>query len=59
MVYGMARHGIIHADFLVESNGEGLFLFRNTEWVVEHSGVAQTLMEGFRARIKRALERRS
>lgn len=27
MVYGMARHGIIHGDFLVENNGEGLFLF--------------------------------
>ena len=24
MVYGMARHGIVHADFLVENNGEGL-----------------------------------
>jgi hypothetical protein len=27
MVYGMARHGIVHADFLLESNGEGLLLF--------------------------------
>ncbi len=27
MVYGMARHGIVHPDFLIESNGEGLFLF--------------------------------
>lgn len=27
MVYGMARHGIAHADFLVENNGEGFFLF--------------------------------
>ena len=78
MVYGMARHGIIHPDFLVESNGEGLFLFarvepylaavrqaasprafRNAEWVVAHCATAQTLMEGFRARIKRALETRS
>ena len=31
MVYGMARHGIIHADFLVENNGEGLFLFARIE----------------------------
>jgi hypothetical protein len=31
MVYGMARHGIIHADFLVENNGEGLFLFARVE----------------------------
>ena len=78
MVYGMARHGIIHPDFLVENNTEGLFLFariepylaairqaasprafRNTEWVVAHSGSAQTLMETYRARIKRALETRS
>ena len=27
MVYGFARHGIVHADFWMESNGEGLFLF--------------------------------
>jgi hypothetical protein len=31
MVYGMARHGIIHPDFLVENNGEGLFLFARVE----------------------------
>jgi hypothetical protein len=31
MVYGMARHGIVHADFLVENNGEGLFLFARVE----------------------------
>lgn len=31
MVYGMARHGIIPADFLVENNGEGLFLFARIE----------------------------
>ena len=27
MVYGFARHGIVHADFWLESNGEGLLLF--------------------------------
>ncbi len=27
MVYSMARHGIVHADYFVESNAEGLFLF--------------------------------
>ena len=27
MVYRMARHGIIHGDFLVENNGEGLLLY--------------------------------
>jgi hypothetical protein len=31
MVYGMARHGIIHPDFLVENNGEGLHLFARVE----------------------------
>ena len=31
MVYGMARHGIIHADFLAENNGEGLLLFARVE----------------------------
>jgi hypothetical protein len=31
MVYGMARHGIVHTDFLLESNGEGLFLFARVE----------------------------
>lgn len=78
MVYGMARHGIIHADFLVENNGEGLFLyarvepylaairqagspraFHNAEWIVANCATAQTLMEGYRARIKRVLETRS
>ncbi len=27
MVYGMAKHGIVHADYLTENNGEGLFLY--------------------------------
>jgi hypothetical protein len=27
MVYGMARHGVVHADFMMESCGEGLLLF--------------------------------
>jgi hypothetical protein len=31
MVYGMASHGIIHPDFLVENSGEGLFLFARVE----------------------------
>lgn len=31
MVYGMARHGVIHVDFLLESNGEGLLLFARVE----------------------------
>jgi hypothetical protein len=72
MVYGMARHGIIHADFLVENNGEGLLLyarvepwlvafrkaryFRNAEWVATNCAAGQVLMEGYRARVKRTLE---
>jgi hypothetical protein len=35
MVYGMARHGIIHCDFLVENSGEGLFLFARVEPYLE------------------------
>jgi len=31
MVYRMARHGIIHGDFLVENNGEGLLLYARVE----------------------------
>lgn len=27
MVYGMAKHGIIHTDFLMENAGEGLVLY--------------------------------
>jgi hypothetical protein len=35
MVYGIARHGIVPADFLVENNAEGLFLFARAEPYVE------------------------
>jgi hypothetical protein len=35
MVYSMARHGIVHADFLVENNTEGLFLFARVEPYLE------------------------
>ncbi len=27
MAYGMARHGIAHADYLAENTGEGMFLY--------------------------------
>ena len=27
MVYGFAKHGVVHPDFWLESNGEGLLLF--------------------------------
>jgi hypothetical protein len=35
MVYSMARHGIVHSDFLVENNTEGLFLFARVEPYLE------------------------
>ncbi len=31
MVYGLCRHGIVHTDFLLDSNGEGLLLFARVE----------------------------
>jgi hypothetical protein len=31
MVYGMAKHGIVHADYLCENNGEGLLLYARME----------------------------
>lgn len=27
MVYGMVVHGVLHGDFMLESSGEGMFLF--------------------------------
>lgn len=27
MVYGMVKHGVVHGDYFMESNGEGLILF--------------------------------
>jgi hypothetical protein len=27
MVYGIVRHGIVHPEYFLESNGEGLFLY--------------------------------
>ena len=35
MVYGMVRHQIVHADYFLESNGEGLFLFARVAPYVE------------------------
>jgi len=36
MVYSMARHGVMHAEFMMESNGEGLLLFTRIEpWLAE------------------------
>jgi len=31
MVYGMAHHGIAHAEYLIENNAEGLLLFAKVE----------------------------
>ena len=37
MVYAMARHGVMHADFMLESNGEGLLLYTRIEpWLAEY-----------------------
>lgn len=37
MVYAMARHGVMHADFMLESNGEGLILYTKVEpWLAEY-----------------------
>lgn len=35
MVYGIARHGIVNPDFLVENSGEGLFLLARVEPFLE------------------------
>jgi hypothetical protein len=35
MVYSFARHGIVHPEFWVENNGEGLFLFAKTAAFVD------------------------
>ena len=31
MVYGMAKHGIVNTDYLLENTGEGLLLFAKVE----------------------------
>ncbi|MCA8975575.1 MAG: hypothetical protein KDC98_12705 [Planctomycetes bacterium] len=31
MVYGMAKYGVVHTDLLLESNGEGLFVYAKFE----------------------------
>jgi len=47
MTYAMARHGVMHADFMLESNGEGLLLFSRIEpWLAEYR--AQVNPIGFR-----------
>lgn len=47
MTYAMARHGVVHADFLMESNGEGLLIFSRIEpWLSEYRAQVNAL--GFR-----------
>ena len=37
MTYAMARHGVMHADFMLESNGEGLLLYSRIEpWLTQY-----------------------
>jgi hypothetical protein len=31
MVYGMVKHGVLHSEFMIESCGEGMFLFAKIE----------------------------
>ena len=35
MVYGMAKHGIVNTDYLLENTGEGMFLFAKVEPYLE------------------------
>lgn len=35
MVYGLARHGIVHPEYFMETNGEGLFLYAKLEPYLE------------------------
>ena len=35
MVYGLVRHGIVNAEYFMETNGEGLLLFAKMEPYVE------------------------
>lgn len=42
MAYGMARHGIVHPDYLAENTGEGLFLFAKVHPFLEQLRQATT-----------------
>lgn len=47
MAYGMAKHGIVHADYLLENTGEGMLLYAKIEphldaiRAAQHPGVFQ------------------
>ncbi|NOT08343.1 MAG: hypothetical protein HOP28_09075 [Gemmatimonadales bacterium] len=50
MAYGMARHGIVNPDYLVEYAGEGLYVFAKVQpWLTE-------LREGWSPRAFRNIE---
>jgi hypothetical protein len=42
MVYGMMKWGVLHADFALESNGEGLVLFAKIEPYLEQIRAQKT-----------------
>lgn len=35
MVYGMVKHGIVNAEFFMETNGEGIFMYAKLEPYLE------------------------
>lgn len=36
MAYGMIKHGIVHGDYMMESNGEGLLIYTRVEpWLAQ------------------------
>jgi hypothetical protein len=35
MAFGMAKHGVIHAEFLIENSGEGLWFYARVERYLE------------------------
>lgn len=44
MTYAMARHGVMHADFLLESAGEGLLLYARVEpWLADYRAQVSAL----------------
>ena len=42
MVYAMVRHGIVHAEYFLETNGEGLFVFAKLAPYLERLRAEQT-----------------
>jgi hypothetical protein len=42
MVYGMVKHGIVHAEYFLETNGEGLFVFAKLAPYLEQLRAAHT-----------------